>query len=109
MNVDTLVTPTANAHIFISAIDSRVSSILGHNAAGNVFGIGKNKRSYMMFDLTVNKWVSVPKSMFNPPVNQFVKLEVSHVSGVPASNKIIGLDHWGGRKIALFFKAKIWL
>ena len=77
-------------------MDSRVSSILGRNNDGNLIGIGKNKRAYMMYDTTLSSWISVPKSRISGATS-FTKLNATHSSGAPAFHNEIGPDHWGGR------------
>ena len=79
-------------------MDSRVSSILGHNADGNVVGIGKNKRAYMTYDPSLNTWVSIPKSKITGTLN-YTPLDGTHSSGNPVSPQLIGLDHWGSESI----------
>ena len=81
-----------------------MSSILGRDSDNRVYGIAKNKRAYMMFDTTVNTWVSIPKSMVSAEANKYIKLTDAAPAGDPVSHQVIGSDHWGGKAV---FQSKV--
>lgn len=85
--------------LYLSAVDSRVASILGHDSSNNLYGIAKNKRAYMKFDNSVNSWISIPGSEFNVISDKYTRLTDGASTGDPATHKVVGADHWGGKMI----------
>ena len=92
---------------FGSAMDSRVSCILGPNSDGNLIGIAKNKRAYVMYDSELKTWVSVPESKADGRPRNIPLSKMRHSTGDPSLYQVVGLDHWGSKANVFFLNFDI--
>ena len=88
-------------HVILAAVDSRVASVVGHDASGGKYGIAANTLTYLKFDTTLKNWVSVPKASFTPLSSKMQKLAANAPGGDPTATVSVAGDAWGGKIISI--------
>ena len=85
-------------------MSSRVASIIGQDPSGNIYGVARNKKTYLKYDAVLKSWISIQKSDLDkayPIKNTHYTVPDGATAAVAGTTTISG-DHWGGEVHSYF-------